>query len=98
MTVVYKRNKRTLSKIYKLGQEQHQVQQSPTIISGVFNKTGTFRQKKKTYFYILAAKCNEMIQNPTDSTQEFSLTCGRFISKCNAPVTVCEYIHLEMLY
>jgi len=33
-----------------------------------------------------------------DSTQEFSLTCGRFISKCNAPVAVCEYSHLEMVY
>jgi len=32
------------------------------------------------------------------TTQEFNLTCGRFISKCIAAVTVCEYIHVEMVY
>jgi hypothetical protein len=69
------------------------LQQSSVVF---INKTGTFRQKNG--LYISTAICNETIQNPTDSTQEFSLTCGRFISKCNAPVTVCEYIHPETVY
>jgi hypothetical protein len=82
---MYNHNKEpTLSKICKLRQAQHQVQWCLRLA----------HFGKKTDFYTWTATSKTRLT----THKRFGLTCGRFTSKCNAPVTVYEYIHLEMVY